>query len=224
MKKSFQDLIRKTLKSLVKEIDAVITQEKSLKHALTLEQSRLRGIRLPECILDTDYCKFCGKDVEICLQHGYNLTTTWRTFRPGKLVNVVLSAEAEAPPKWASIKGVVSKIEPGAVFVQVEKVGNNFLGPFLSKRTQDDICILDLEQRSTCHLLQDIGKVVKSLKLSRRNEAIAAKLINQDEQNSNLPSCGMTKLEEKWTRDIFGHQLDQDKFKALKLVFEKVSQ
>ena len=88
-------LCNKVSKVTLKEWEAVRTQENFLQNFLIHDEARLRGIKLTGLVLDTTYFKSVKGEVEIQLLHDYPISSTVRSFRRGKLVDILLSGSSQ---------------------------------------------------------------------------------------------------------------------------------
>ena len=91
LEKLVKELISKVSKVTLKEWESVRTQENFLYNFLLHDEARLRGIKLSRLTLDTSYFKSVKGEIEIQLLHDYPLSSTARSFRRGKLVDILLS-------------------------------------------------------------------------------------------------------------------------------------
>lgn len=153
-------LIKETLRVTIREWDAITRRENILRHSLSDDESRLRGVKLTDLILNNNKVKFINGYVEIELLHDYSIGSTARSFRRGKLVNVVFNSNNDKVNDWTQVKGTISQVNANIIKVQVEEIGSNFLLPHLSGKNAD-ICIVDLHERSTIEIIE---KSIKSLK------------------------------------------------------------
>ena len=181
LEKPMKNLVKSTTDFSVKEWYAVEQQESTLKNALSSKEGRLRGMRLQDLILNTSYFKHVNGQIELKLQHDYPLESTSRAFRQGNLVELVLAGSVK-DQNWARVKGIISNVSEDSIFVQVQSIGDNFLLPKISQK--DHFCIVDLEKRSSSHIMKMAVKTITKLKLTHLNENKLAKILNLPVEDS----------------------------------------
>ena len=76
--------------------------------------------------------------------------------------------------EWASIRGIVSGVYPNAINIQISSIGDNFLLKHFVD--ESELCEVDLQQRSSSDIMKMSMQSLSNLKLTKRNQAKAAKI------------------------------------------------
>ena len=126
------------------------------------------------------YTYFSQGDVEIQLFHDYPVSSTSRSFRRGKLVDVVLSGSKPNQKEWASVRGIISDVYSNAINIRVSSIGDNFLLPHYVDSSE--FCQVDLQQRSSSDIMKMSMQALENIKLNRSNYEKAALMANNDSQ------------------------------------------
>ena len=108
------------------------------------------------------------------------MSSTSRSFRRGKLVDVVLSGSKPNQKEWASIRGIISDVYSNAINIRVSSIGDNFLLPHYVERSE--FCQVDLQQRSSSDIMKMSMQALENIKLNRSNYEKAALMANNDSQ------------------------------------------
>ena len=83
LQSSLRKLVKATLNATVREWNAVLQQENTLKYSLNSDQGRLRGIKLQDLELSDVELNEKKSELEIHLNHDYPIESTSRAFRQG---------------------------------------------------------------------------------------------------------------------------------------------